>query len=70
MKKQTQTKTKNNKGNQNNCKTCAICLVNIRNINNKNIIIQKCCKQLFHKKCINKWLSNQNNCPLCRKLST
>ena len=73
MKKQNQTKikikikTKNNKGNQNNCKTCAICLINIRNINNKNIIIQKCCKQLFHKKCINKWYKIKKECPLCRK---
>mgnify|MGYP001305804877 FL=1 len=69
MKKQTQTqiKTKNNKGNQNNCKTCAICLINIRNINNKNIIIQNCCKQQFHKKCINKWYKIKKECPLCRK---
>jgi len=69
MKKQTQTqiKTKNNKGNQNNCKTCVICLVNIRNINNKNIIIQNCCNQPFHKKCINKWYKIKKECPLCRK---
>jgi hypothetical protein len=26
------------------------------------------CKHIFHKKCIDEWTSNNNTCPLCRKI--
>ena len=28
------------------------------------------CKHVFHKKCIDKWLKNEDHCPMCRKLCT
>lgn len=39
---------------------CCICLEKINN----TTLLQ--CKHKFHKKCIEKWLQKNNNCPLCR----
>ena len=43
---------------------CSICLCNVKS---KEYITQYQCHS-FHKKCINKWLKINNNCPLCRKI--
>ena len=42
---------------------CSICLEPIF----FNGITLVNCKHSFHKKCINKWLSLKDSCPLCRK---
>ena len=49
-------------GNQNNIKldTCSICL-------EKTIEKPQDCGHVFHKKCIDTWLSKNNTCPVCRK---
>ena len=41
---------------------CCICLQKL-----ENNILQLDCSHLFHEKCINKWIKNNNNCPMCRK---
>ena len=46
-----------------NEKICSICLENILY---KNDIIKTKCNHIFHTKCIEKWLSKQNTCPICR----
>ena len=43
---------------------CPICLETL-NWYNRCRLAQ--CKHKFHKKCINKWLSKNKTCPLCRK---
>ena len=47
---------------------CPICYDNIEDPKNSNINIQcKCCKKIFHKKCIGKWFDlGKVNCPYCR----
>ena len=42
---------------------CSICLENISECDTKSLN----CNHSFHKNCINTWLREQNNCPLCRK---
>jgi hypothetical protein len=44
--------------------TCAVCLDTIRN----NTIVRKlnACNHLFHINCIDRWVANNNKCPLCR----
>ena len=44
---------------------CTICL---ENYNCKQIIAILDCNHVFHKKCIHKWLSNKNMCPICRNI--
>ena len=47
---------------------CPICYENIYTIDTRNTkkkILR--CGHIFHKKCINKWFSDHNNCPFCRK---
>lgn len=44
---------------------CSICLEEISDTDN---IITKCCKQIFHTHCYNKWLKINSNCPLCRSV--
>ena len=51
--------------NNDNEKQCAICLKKI-SINKNHKILEKC-NHCFHIKCINMWLENNNNCPICRK---
>lgn len=42
---------------------CSICLDN----NNENMILRKLvCNHIFHINCIEKWLSENTNCPMCR----
>lgn len=42
---------------------CSICLEKFKE-KEKKIILK--CSHEFHKKCIKKWLNNNNTCPLCR----
>lgn len=43
---------------------CSICLNKIET----NEYIRKLkCNHLFHKKCVDKWLKKNQNCPMCRK---
>ena len=42
---------------------CSICLEKINN-NNKKILN---CNHIFHENCVNTWLQDTPNCPLCRK---
>lgn len=43
---------------------CSICLENYE-INDKIIILN--CTHIFHKRCLDLWLSNNNSCPICRE---
>jgi hypothetical protein len=43
---------------------CSICLSKIKST--EYILDFQC--HSFHKKCINKWLKINNNCPLCRRI--
>jgi hypothetical protein len=47
----------------NNLITCSICLLELKK-NDKTLD----CQHIFHKKCIDEWISNNNTCPLCRKI--
>lgn len=42
---------------------CPICLEII-----ENNVFTTYCNHLFHKECINKWLSKTQNCPYCRSI--
>lgn len=44
-------------------KTCTICLENINNEDEKRLV----CDHSFHEICINRWLSTNTNCPVCRR---
>ena len=43
--------------------SCAICLQKFKGT---DIIKEFCCKHIFHKKCLLKWLQSSNICPLCK----
>ena len=43
---------------------CSICL----NENKKYRNLTCSCGHTFHKKCINRWLKNNNTCPLCKRV--
>ena len=43
--------------------SCAICLQKFKGT---DIIKEFCCKHIFHKKCLLKWLQTSNICPLCK----
>ena len=43
--------------------TCAICKQTFKGT---DIIKEFCCKHIFHKKCLLKWLQTSNICPLCK----
>jgi len=42
---------------------CTICLQKFKGT---DIIKEFCCKHIFHKKCLLKWLKTSNLCPLCK----
>ena len=42
---------------------CSICL---ENYNKDNIINVLKCGHKYHKDCIDDWINDNNNCPLCR----
>ena len=44
--------------------TCSICLDTIDNLFVTN------CGHYFHKRCIDRWLNTNDNCPLCRTITT
>jgi len=44
---------------------CSICLEHIKS---SEKIRLECCKNDFHLKCIWKWQSIKDNCPLCRQI--
>ncbi len=44
--------------------TCNICL---ENFENNNIARELHCKHYFHQECIDKWLEDKLECPLCRQ---
>jgi hypothetical protein len=62
QKQKTQTFLKSCVIDQKECE-CAICL-NFDASQNK--VIELKCKHKFHSECISQWLSNTNNCPMCR----
>lgn len=46
-----------------NLKICSICLLKLKK-NEKSLN----CNHMFHTKCIDEWISNNNTCPLCREI--
>jgi hypothetical protein len=46
------------------CKKEVICTICLDKINENNVKL--ICNHNFHKKCLDKWLSINNSCPLCR----
>jgi hypothetical protein len=56
-------KLKNNKLNIVSDEPCPICFEDIKKDNE----FITGCSHRFHSVCINKWLENNNNCPMCRK---
>ena len=43
---------------------CSICLDNYKN---NEYFRNLPCNHSFHKKCIDRWVKKNNNCPICRK---
>jgi hypothetical protein len=50
-------------------KSCAICLENYKctETDIDNIVILPKCKHYFHEECINAWLTQKHECPVCRE---
>jgi hypothetical protein len=46
--------------------TCSICLDDLYSDENQDEIIQIKCNHMFHKKCLDEWILQQRNCPLCK----
>jgi hypothetical protein len=49
----------------NSFNNCSICISNLKNTNNLHTLN---CSHVFHKNCINEWLTKQNTCPMCRAI--
>ncbi|KAL3639966.1 hypothetical protein CASFOL_014934 [Castilleja foliolosa] len=45
--------------------SCAICLQDLKDEESLRLLGN--CKHIFHKQCIDRWLTRQGNCPICRK---
>ena len=48
------------------CDTCAICLENIHNSDNIRVI--DICKHMYCASCIERWLSENKTCPICKMI--
>ena len=48
---------------------CAICLESFKE-NEDYVTPLNCDKHFYHSDCIEEWLSNENFCPLCKKIQT
>lgn len=49
---------------------CSICLedlINYEDIENNDEVISLVCNHMFHKKCVDPWIKNNKNCPLCKR---
>ena len=55
--------TRNDENKSNDCETCTICLEEITQTDRQVLI----CSHSFHNICINRWLSTNTNCPICRR---
>lgn len=42
---------------------CVVCLESF-----SDVVVRLNCNHLYHKKCIDKWFTLNNNCPVCRKV--
>ena len=45
---------------------CSICLDELYSDENGDDIIQIKCNHMFHKRCLDDWIEQQKNCPLCK----
>lgn len=45
-------------------KECPICLETFQSKKYKRVVT--CCNNIFHKKCLDKWLKKNSTCPACR----
>ncbi|OMP02432.1 Zinc finger, RING-type [Corchorus olitorius] len=59
----------NGKGNKNKCNyieesECSICLGVFEEIEKLKVLPE--CNHAYHSECVDKWLSSQSSCPLCR----
>ena len=48
-------------------KNCSICLNDLKVNSNKKYIKCNMCDEEFHDKCLTKWLTIKNTCPVCRQ---
>ena len=46
---------------------CSICLEKLYDQENNKEIISLECNHLFHKECVDPWIINNRNCPLCKR---
>jgi hypothetical protein len=47
--------------------TCCICLCDLFDASAAVRMPRHCCSHVFHRDCIQKWMSVRRTCPLCRK---
>ena len=46
---------------------CSICLEKLYDEENNKEIISLDCNHLFHKECVDPWITRNRNCPLCKR---
>lgn len=44
--------------------TCSVCLEEFKD---DDILVKLNCNHIFHKECLEPWLNNNTNCPMCRQ---
>ena len=44
--------------------TCSVCLDEFKD---EDVLVKLNCEHIFHKDCLEPWLNNNRNCPLCRQ---